>query len=362
MSETKQTMPKYHQLKEELCDQIKRGELVPNQQLPTENSLAQQFKLSRHTVRTALDDLEKEGWIIREQGRGTFVSNRVANRIGCVAVIVKSITNHIFPEIIRGIYSVLIAAKYEIKIFLTRNDHEREAEYLKQILESEIDGVIIEQAHNIFSTVNQKYFKALEQRRIPYLMIHSYCPELNPAYIVVDDYKGGYLATQYLLQLGHRRIACIYNSDAKQGLDRLEGYKKALQEYEIVPSSSIIGQYQYQTLYSRFPFHFTQELMQRSQSERPTAIFCYNDLDAIRALDAIRYLGLKVPDDVSIIGYNDSILATVSEIKITSVRHPKDELGQEAASYLLGMIKRRLEKPQAVIEPELVIRSSCRRI
>lgn len=360
MPETKQTTPKYHQLKEELCDRIKKGELVPNQQLPTENSLAQQFNLSRHTVRTALDDLEKEGWIIREQGRGTFVSNQVARRIGCVAVIVKSITNHIFPEIIRGISSVLTDAKYEIKLYLTRNDHEREAEYLKQILDSEIDGVIIEQAHNIFPMINQKYFKALEQRRIPYLMIHSYSPELDPAYIVVDDFLGGYLATQYLLQLGHRYIACIYNSDAKQGLDRLAGYKKALLEYDIDPIPSLIGQYQYQTEYSRFPFHFTQALLQRS--ERPTAIFCYNDLDAIRALDAIRHLGLKVPEDISIIGFNDSVLTTVSEIKLTSVRHPKNELGQEAASYLLGMIKRRIDKPQSVIEPELVIRSSCRRI
>ena len=360
MYEPKQGVPKYHQLKEYIRDQIRRGELVPGQQLHTENILIQQFKLSRHTVRKALGDLEKEGWINREQGRGTFVTNQVTNKIGCIAVIIKSITNFIFPDIIRGIAGVLSEAKFEIKLFLSGGDPELEDEYLGQILAGEIDGVIIEQAQNLLPSRNIKYFRELERKRVPYLMIHSYCPDLDPAYVVVDDCLGGYLATQYLLQLGHQRIAGIFNIDVKQGIDRQAGYKKALLEYGIQPSASLIGQYQYRTEHSRFPFQFTQELL--SRPERPTAIFCYNDLDAIRVLDAIRQAKLRVPEDISIIGYNDSSLATVSDVKLTSVKHPKAELGREAASFIISMVKRRIEKPRSIIVPELIIRSSCYRI
>jgi GntR family transcriptional regulator of arabinose operon len=360
MYEPKHGVPKYHQLKEFIRDQIRRGELTPGQQLPTENILAQQFQLSRHTVRKALGDLEKEGWISREQGRGTFVTDQATNKIGCIAVVIKSITNFIFPEIVRGMAGILSEAKFEMKMFLTGDDPELEGEYLKQILSRESDGVIIEPAQNLLPSRNLKYFREFERRRIPYLMIHSYCPELDPAYVVVDDCLGGYLATQYLLQLGHQRIAGIFNIDVKQGIDRQAGYKKALLEYGVQPLAPLIGQYQYRTEHSRFPFQFTQELL--SRPEPPTAIFCYNDLDAIRVLDAVRQAGLKVPEDISIIGYNDSSLATVSEVKLTSVKHPKTELGREAASFMVSMVKRRIEKPKSVIVPELIIRSSCGRI
>jgi GntR family transcriptional regulator of arabinose operon len=85
-------------------------------------------------------------------------------------------------------------------------------------------------------------------------------------------------------------------------------------------------------------------------------------LDAIRVLDAIREVGLKVPEDISIIGYNDSSLTTVSEVKLTSIKHPKEELGREAARFMINMIKGRIEKPRLVYQPELIIRSSCRKL
>lgn len=350
-------LPKYHQLKKYLQRKIRQGELTPGQQIDTENYLAKQFNLSRQTVRQALGDLEKDGWIIRQQGRGTFVADRAAKKSGQIALVIKSVSNFIFPEIIRGIDSVLSEAGFELKLYLSQDDPEREAEYLKKIADNEVDGVIIEPSKNAGPCVNYRYYQELDQKEIPYLMIHSYWPELDPAYYIVDDCWGGYIATQYLLQLGHRKIAGIFNIDVKQGLDRLAGYKKALLEYGIEPESWLIGEYQYKTDHDSFPYHFLQHLLGRP--EKPTAIFCYNDLDAVRALDAIRSANLKVPDDFSIVGYNDSILATASEVKLTSIKHPKREFGREAARMIINMSGRKIEKPRLIVQPELIIRSSC---
>ncbi len=359
MFDTSDLSPKYYQLKRYLLNQIQRGELIPGQRLDTENVLAKQFKLSRQTVRQALGELENEGWIVRQQGRGTFVTDQT-RKPKPIGLIIKSITNYTFPEIIRGIENRLNAAGFELKIYLSQDDPELEAECLKRVLNSEVDGLIIEPAKNIESCNNLHYFQELGKRHIPYLFLHSFWSELDPAYLVLDDCQGGYLATQYLLNLGHRKIAGIFNIESSQGINRKEGYKKALLEYSIRPEQRWIGDYQYRIDHGTFAFQFMQELLKRPQY--PTAVFCYNDLDAIRALEAIRQAGLKVPDDISIIGYNDSGLTTVSEVKLTSVKHPKREFGLEAAGLMISMIKHRIEKPRMVIQPELIIRSSCRKI
>lgn len=351
--------PKYFRLKRHLLDRIQRGELTPGQQLDTENVLAKQFKLSRQTVRQALGELEKEGWIIRQQGRGTFVADR-KRKAKPIGLIIKSISNYTFPEIVRGIENRLYDAGFELKLYLTKDDPEREAECLQKVLENDIDGLIIEPAKSIHPCKNLVYYQEIMKREIPCLFIHSYWKELDPAYLIIDDRQGGYLATQYLLDLGHRRIAGIFNVDSSQGVDRQIGFKRALQEYGIEPEPALIGEYIYQHDFATFPYHFMLEILERPQP--PTAVFCYNDMDAVRALDAIRQLGLKVPEDISVIGYNDSGLTTVSEVKLTSVKHPKRELGIQAASLIISMVKRRIEKPRMIIQPELIIRSSCRRI
>jgi GntR family transcriptional regulator of arabinose operon len=360
LSGSKSGLPKHSQLKEYLLQRIRNGEWPVGRQIATENALAAEFKFSRHTVRQALRDLEQEGWISRQKGRGTFVSDHINNRSHTVAVIIKSITNHIFPDIVSEMENTLYEANFDMRLFLTHNNPQQESKYLQRAINSGVSGIIIEPARNTAPCTNLEYYHEMERRGIPYLLIHSVWPELDPAYVLLDDCRGGYLATQYLLQLGHRRIASIFNTDLRQALDRQSGYKQALSEYGIQPDPRLIGDYQYRTQYASFPFQFTCELLKRE--DPPTAIFCYNDLDAIRVLEGVRQSGIKVPDDLSVIGYNDSILTTVTEVKLTSVKHPRREMGFEATRLMIDMIEHRIEKPRTIFQPELIIRSSCRMI
>lgn len=350
--------PKHQKLKDYLLRMMQSGAIAPGEQLPSENLLALQHQVSRHTVRQALGALENEGWISREQGRGTFCVNPKDRSAGRrVAVMTTYISDYIFPGIIRGIEEVLSAAGYTLILANTNNDPAKEAQCLENLLNQEINGLIVEPTRSALPNPNLAYYRRLEERHLPYLLIHAVYPDLDPAYIIMDDIKGGYLATQYLLQLGHRRIAGIFKQDDLQGLNRRRGFTQALSEYGITVDPALVGNYQTEQL-SSYPFGFTQRLLERS--DPPTAIVCYNDQVALRALEAIRRAGLKVPEDISLIGYDDSNLAVATEVKLTTVRHPQAEMGRQASRLLIEMLEKQVDRPRLIYPPELIIRDSCR--
>lgn len=349
--------PKYSQLKEYLKEQMRLGKIATGNQLPSENMLAKQFTLSRHTVRQALGDLENEGFVYREQGRGTFCSPRNRNGGGrTIAVLTTYISEYIFPGVIRGIEEILSAAGYTLVLATTGNDKVKEAVCLENLLNQDIAGLIIEPTKSAGENVNLKYYQELERRRIPYLMFHATYPELDPAYILMDDEKGGYMATQYLLQLGHREIAGIFKTDDLQGVRRQAGFLAALSAYNISIKPEYLGNYDTEQL-SSYPYQFTRGLLQRTNG--PTAIVCYNDQVAIKILEAVREEGIKIPDQLSIISYDDSMLAVASEVKLTTIKHPKAEMGRQAARFIIDMLEGRMERPRLVYQPELIIRTSC---
>lgn len=357
MQKLKNSTPKYLQLKKRLKDLILRGEITPGSQIPSEHALATQFNLSRHTVRQALGDLENEGFISREQGRGTFCTEQVRNRNKTIAVLTTYISEYIFPVVIRGIEEVLSLAGYNLVLVNTGNNKAKEAQCLENLLEQKIAGLIIEPTKSAQENTNLKYFRELEKREIPYLMLNATYSEFDPPFIIMDDVKGGYMVTQYLLQLGHRRIAGIFKADDRQGVKRQAGFLAALDEYRLTGSPDYVGNYDTEQL-STFPYQFTRHLLQ--SDEPPTAIVCYNDQIALQVLEAIRTTGLNVPQDISVTGYDDSSLALASEVKLTTIRHPQAAMGRQAARFIIDLLEGRVEKPTFVYQPELIIRTSCR--
>lgn len=359
MIDPNNSSPKYHQLKEFLKKQILNGDLLPGEKLTSENALTRQFKLSRHTVRQALGELENEGFIYREKGRGTFCSSSGKSAVQSIAVLTTYISDYIFPSIIRGIEEVLSNNGYNLILANTNNDKTKEAQCLENFLNQEIGALIIEPAKSALENSNLDYYKELEAQGIPYLMLHAYYPDLDPAYIIMDDTQGACLATNHLLQLGHRRVAGLFKNDDQQGVGRQTGFLFALKEYGIPENPDWLGNFTTEQLRS-FPYQFISNLLQKEN--RPTAIVCYNDQVALEVLEAIRNEGLKIPDDISVISFDDSSLATATEIKLTTIRHPKAEMGRRIGDNIIQMLTGRIEKPRIIYPSELIVRSSCRNI
>ncbi|WP_421617898.1 GntR family transcriptional regulator [Brevibacillus sp. TJ4] len=362
---------KYNKVKGWIKSKILDGTYTPNQKINSETELMKQFDVSRHTVRIAIGELVNEGWLYREQGAGTFCANRSAvEQEGKnpgdkkIAIITTYISDYIFPSIIRGAEAEISREGYQVSLFSTNNDHENEKRILETILSQRFDGVIIEPTKSAISNPNINYYLNLELLHIPYVMINACYDELEPISVVMNDEKGGYMQAEHLIKLGHERIVGFFKTDDIQGSKRMKGFIKALRDYGIPIKPQHILTYSTTEKMTR-PAEYLSKLL-HSAEEKPTGIVCYNDELAMRLLDVIREMDLAVPRDISIVGFDNSLFAEVSEVKLTTIEHPKSGLGKLAAKMVLEMVakgkssRKGMDIESFMFEPKLVVRKSTR--
>jgi GntR family transcriptional regulator of arabinose operon len=358
--------PKYLQLKQEILSWLHSGRLKLNDQMPSENEIAEQFQMSRQTVRQTFGELEQEGWLFRVQGKGTFVSNpqeKKAQAVQIIGVLTTYISDYIFPHIVRGAEGALRDKGYRLLLSSTDNDKEKEKEILTMMMSQPLSGLIIEPTKSAEGNPNLSYYLSLDYQKIPYIMINERYPEMDCPFIKVDDEAGGFLATQHLIQLGHRKIAGFFKTDDLQGVNRLKGFIRAHHQYQIPLLPDMVTDYTTEEKQTK-PSVAAASLLSQAE-DRPTAFVCYNDDLAIKLLEVIRRLGMNVPEDLSMVGFDDSALAIATEVKLTTLTHPKMEMGIAAADLLIDMIENKVTErgsTQRVFSPELIVRASTRKI
>ena len=363
---------KYNMVKEKITEWITSGKVQPGEKIYSENELVKMFGVSRHTVRQAVGDLVHEGWLYREQGAGTFCSNKMLqpnmesemtspikslNTNGKnIGVITTYISDYIFPSIIKGIESYLTTQGYSLTFACTDNDVEKEKQCLQTMLSRNIDGLIVEPTKSSNYNPNIHYYLQLEQNNIPYLMINQFYSQLMPPHIIMNDEHGGFIATEHLINLGHEKIIGLFKTDDLQGVNRMQGFIRAFREHNLPFFPDMVITYTTEekdnNLVEQLQQFFTTD-------DKPTAIVCYNDQLALQVLFMLRGIGLSVPEDVSIVGYDDSSLAEATDVKLTSVTHPKMDMGIEAAKWIVSAVEKRGSIEHSTIyEPELVVRNS----
>ncbi|MDC7227812.1 MAG: GntR family transcriptional regulator [Spirochaetales bacterium] len=345
-----------HHIKQMLLD----GTIGFGMKLPSEHELMKKFEVSRQTIRQAFNDLANEGLIYKQQGKGTFSNYRKDMRHKqIIAVITTYMSGFVFPGILSGIENVLSSEGYMMLLANTNNSKEKEAEFLSNVMEHNVVGVIIEPSRSAQGNVNLQYLNDMRRKGIRFVFLNSSYSDFDSSFVVMDDKKGAHMAVEHLLQLGHRRIACVYKTDDRQGLDRKEGYLEAMKAYGADIDSALIGEYDTAGLYL-FPYMFAQNLL-RSEN-RPTAFSCYNDQSALMVIQAIKDSGLRFPEDVSVVGFDDSIESMPNDMRITTIKHPKEEMGGQSARFMIDMLEGRMKRPQLVYEPELIVRDSSRNL
>lgn len=367
---------KYSIVKDSIKSKILDGTYQPNQKISSESELMKEFGVSRHTVRLAIGNLVTTGWLYREQGSGTFCADRTESENQMngtnaknIAMITTYISDYIFPSIIRGAEKHLSKNGYNVSLFSTDNNHETERNVLETILSQNFDGVIVEPTKSAISNPNINYYLNLENQKIPYIMINSYYDELEPTSIILDDEKGGYLQADHLIKLGHKNIVGFFKTDDSQGAKRMKGYLKAHRDNNITIIPNNIITYKTDEK-DRKPLEDFENILSSKNGDWPTGVICYNDELAVKLLDITRDRKLEVPADISIVGFDDSFLANVSEVKLTTVGHPQSELGEAAGKLILDLInhkkgeqKQEDKKIESVVfKPELIVRNSTRKV
>ena len=360
MSEDKSQIPKYRALSDLIRKEIADGKYYKGEKLASENELAAKYKMSRQTVRQALGVLESEGALLRQRGSGTYVNEIIENKnvkSRTIGVITTYITDYIFPSISRGIEEELSKNAYGFSLGVTKNKVENENKILKLFIENSVDGIIVEGTKSALPNPNLYLYHELEKRGIPYVFFNGYYRELSPVYVITDDRGGGKKAAEYLIkELGHKRIGGIFKSDDIQGHERYAGFTEAIMECGgVLKDDAVIW---YTTDDKDFVMSDVNTENIINKLSDCTAVVCYNDQIAFNLMGLFRKKGIKVPKDISVIGFDNSNISEISPIKITTLSHPKDKLGQKAAQKIINMIENGADETPLVMDMELVVKNS----
>ncbi len=337
---TGQRQPKYDQIVHWVKERVHRAELLPGDRLESENELARVFGVSRQTARQAVGILENEGLVLRRRGSGTYitdVSSPLHEPTKTIGVITTYLDDYIFPGIIRGIERVLSLNGYTMQLAITNNRVESETKALAQMLQNDVDGLIVEPTKSALPNLNRDLFSQLTSRHIPCLMIHGAYAGIGFPCVAPDDRAGGYAAAEYLTARGHLHIGGVFKSDDIQGHLRYAGFARALKERGISLDDGTVLWYATEDVPRLFGGESDDYLL--SRFAHCTGLVCYNDQIALKLMDMLRRGGYPVPERMSLIGFDNSDLATLSDVGLTSVAHPKEQLGETAAIGILNLIE-----------------------
>ncbi|ALV22110.1 GntR family transcriptional regulator [Carnobacterium antarcticum] len=352
--------PKYIVIKNKLKQLILNGEYDIGSKIPSEAELKDKFNVSRHTIRQSISELANDGYLRREQGSGTYVSNQYQIETKetsqkTIGVITTYLSDYIFPSIIRGIEDELSKKGYALLLSSTQNNVENEKRSLEMMLEKHIDGLIVEPTKSAELNPNLNYYLRMQERGIPYVSINASYEELDAPEIRMNDILASEKLTSHLLELGHTRICMITKTDDLQGKERMKGFIRAYSKVNKTFDGSLMITFDTEHI-GELPKDIDRVLKLENS---PTAFVCYNDQIAIKVIERVTNSGKEVPLDISVVSHDNSLLSTATDIKLTSINHPKEQLGRDAANWIIQAIEKNSFKQQSIIyEPELIMRSS----
>ena len=279
---------------------------------------------------------------------------RKTNYIG---LIIPDIINTFFSNLIRGIQDICEEHGYNVLVVNSDDNQEKEARYLKLLYSRRVDGVILTVAGYREKEFPEEELSLLKKMNI--VLIDREINGLNAPIIKVNNFTGAYFAVKYLLTMGHRKIMYLAGIEGtKTNRERRKGYLSALKEAHINWKKELAGDFRLDTAYQKIIHHWPQL---KNSDELPTAIFAANDLMAIGALKAFAQLKIRIPEDISIIGFDNIPFSDCTCPPLTTIAQPTYLMGQKAVETLLKVIDKKKIKKSVEFETELIERDSVSR-
>ena len=341
-------IPLYVQLADTIREQIKTGEIQVGDMLPSENEMIKRYSVARLTVREALSILVNEGLLEKRHGKGTFCRAALNQKKWRVDIFLNLAEVDFIPYYLRSICSVLESENVNIVMGDTKNDVDVITGLIENALSDNTDGIIF-QPSNLSDNAPEALVSALsrlEALKIPYVMIDTFYKNLPEAYVVMDEMQAGKIAADYFTSLGHKSLCAVNLSQRTDSSDRTLGFVSSLAEKPCV---------------LEYDNNFTDSFTALIKSEKISGIFCFNDGIAKKCYDILASLNINIPEDISIISVDDTVIASTLSPTLTSVIHPKEKLGRDAARMILSMLSGDIGWPhKKVFQPSLAIRESIK--
>lgn len=307
--------------------------------LPSEKELCEQYHMSRQTVRTALRLLTEEGLIEKRQGSGSY-STGLGPMQNTIAVMVNYAEEYTTPTFLANLKSVLGEKGYSIQIHSTQAKISKERQILNELNDSSIRGMIVEASRSALPNPNLDLYESLTAKGVSILFSGGIYRDFPGVCIQEDNYYGGYLLTKHLIQLGHTQIAGIFKLDDCTGLERYSGFAAAMRDFHIPLPEDLTAWYttaELEALEGRGDTGFLTNLVRRCKG-LCSGIICQNDEIAYWLLRELGYAEIRVPEDISVVSFDNSYMSDLHSVHITTLAHDRDP-GSAAAYTLLRMIQ-----------------------
>lgn len=345
-------LPIYAQVKNLLAREIERGTLPYGEMIPSENELVRELGISRMTVRSAVSALSEEHYVRTVHGKGSFVCYQsTQTALGTVDVLLDVTYAYFSTHYIKSISEVLSLHNYRFVIHDTQDNQTEIATVIESILQNGSAGIILQASHMVEPSDPHLFevLKKVNQQKIPLAFLDSDIEGISALRVLFDDFAGGKTAAEYLLSLGHVSTAMVCRNEFKENAPRRDGFNSVLEEKGL---PSLVEIQKDKAL--------EENLLRAIRDLGVTALFCYNDDVAMKVIRILTEHGIRIPAEVSVMGFDDTVFAKATTPLLTSVVHPKDLLGRLAAEMLLCKIEKRpYTYPEEILLPRIAIRESC---
>jgi len=312
--------------------------------------LRNQGNISARTRRRVLARARKlnyqPNWIAR---------SLVTRRTFTIGLLLPDFTHPFFAEIAKAVAEATRPRGYHVIISYFEEDSELEKIEAESLMARQVDGIIVA---TVQSSARGEFFAGIRRRKMPLVLIDRPLAGVKASFVGVDNEAIGRLATNHLIAQGCRRIAHLRGPAVGIATARMAGYRHALAEHSLQPPPGLVVQAHYE---DRSGYHAMQKLL--GADAVPDGVFCYNDPVAIGAIKAILEGGLRVPEDIAVVGAGNVHYSDLLAVPLTTIDQSAHEIGSRAAELLLEQIgsKRKLRPQEVWIEPRLVARQSTRR-
>ncbi len=289
-----------------------------------------------------------------------YQPNRVARglvtkRTNTLGLILPDITNPFFPEIARAVEDTANKHGYNIILCNTDDRSDKEELYIRVLKSKCVDGIVFTSS----TTPVFRHVKQLRDYRMPFVLLDRYFYDEQLPGVYTDGYQGMYEITRFVLEMGHREIAYIGGpSEAPNSMYRYAGFEQALKNFGLNLDKELIVEGNYKISGGR---EGVLELLSKGRDF--TAVVCANDLMAIGAMEELKDAGFRIPEDISITGFDDIPMARYVEPKLTTVAQPCYQMGEMATELLIKLIEGKPVKNAVItLKPELIVRDSVKRV
>ncbi len=337
----------------------------------TIRDVANKLKVTISTVSRALDDhptiSEKTKILVRKTAKElNYSPNKVAASLrsgkgNSIGVIVPKINSNFMSSCISGIESIAYPAGYNLIICQSNETYKKEVHNIQTLIDSQVSGIIISLSNE---TKDSNHIKSIIDNKIPLVMFDRISDDLDVDFVVNDDYSTTTKAIKHLVNQGYKKIAYIGNaSHVYVYKNRLNGYLNSLEELNVENNKKWIAT---NINTKEEAFEATKEMFKsKDKNNCPDAFFCTSDITALGIILALEEMGIKIPDEVGVIGYANDPFSEIIKPSLSSIEQYPKELGENSAKILLELLKRKRPSTKAhkkvIINPSLIIRESSKR-